>query len=176
MTVIRLTKEFSFEAAHALDGYDGPCREIHGHSYRLFVTVKGRPVAGEGDPKCGMVMDFGVLKRIVNEEIVSHFDHSIVLRQTPCNASLRAMLAERFGNIVTVDYQPTCENMLGDFARRISRRLPEGCYRLCPADRPFRKYVCFLLQLALFIQKFKGSQKAIAAVHAERSFIGIAAE
>ena len=107
MTVIRLTKEFSFEAAHALDGYDGPCREIHGHSYRLFVTVKGCPAAGEGDPKCGMVMDFGVLKRIVNEEIVSHFDHSLVLRQTPCNASLRAMLAERFGNIVTVDYQPT---------------------------------------------------------------------
>lgn len=50
MTVIRLTKEFSFEAAHALDGYDGPCREIHGHSYRLFVTVKGCPAAGEGDP------------------------------------------------------------------------------------------------------------------------------
>ena len=126
MTVIRLTKEFSFEAAHALDGYDGPCREIHGHSYRLFVTVEGCPAAGEGDPKCGMVMDFGVLKRIVNEEIVSHFDHSLVLRQTPCNASLRAMLAERFGNIVTVDYQPTCENMLGDFSRRISRGLPEG--------------------------------------------------
>ena len=40
MTVIRLTKEFSFEAAHALDGYDGPCREIHGHSYRLFMTVR----------------------------------------------------------------------------------------------------------------------------------------
>ena len=76
MTVIRLTKEFSFEAAHALDGYDGPCREIHGHSYRLFVTVKGCPAAGEGDPKCGMVMDFGVLKRIVNEEIVSHWTTS----------------------------------------------------------------------------------------------------
>ena len=126
MTVIRLTKEFSFEAAHALDGYDGPCREIHGHSYRLFVTVKGTPAEDEADPKCGMVMDFGVLKRIVNEEIVSHFDHSLVLRQTPCNALLRAMLAERFGNIVTVDYQPTCENMLGDFAARIARRLPLG--------------------------------------------------
>lgn len=50
------------------------------------------------------------------------------------------------------------------------------CYRLCPADRPFRKYVCFPLQLALFVQKFKGSQKAIAAVHAERPFICIAAE
>ena len=36
MSVIRLTKEFSFEAAHMLEGYDGPCREIHGHSYKLF--------------------------------------------------------------------------------------------------------------------------------------------
>ena len=75
MATIRLTKEFSFEAAHALDGYDGPCREIHGHSYRLFVTVKGRPSTTEGDPKCGMVLDFGVLKRIVHEEIVARFDH-----------------------------------------------------------------------------------------------------
>ena len=105
MIVIRLTKEFSFEAAHALDGYDGPCREIHGHSYRLFVTVKGRPMAGEGDPKCGMVMDFGVLKRIVNEEIVSHFDHSLVLRQTPCNASLRQ---EVIVILVNMDFQPLC--------------------------------------------------------------------
>ena len=86
MTVIRLTKEFSFEAAHALDGYDGPCREIHGHSYRLFVTVKGAPVEDVENPKCGMVMDFGVLKRIVNEEIVSRFDHALVLRDSASGA------------------------------------------------------------------------------------------
>lgn len=109
MAVIRLTKEFSFEAAHALDGYDGPCREIHGHSYRLFVTVKGCPADDDTNPKCGMVMDFGVLKSIVNEEVVSRFDHALVLRATRRDAPLRAVLAERFGNIVTVDYQPTCE-------------------------------------------------------------------
>ena len=80
MTTIRLTKEFSFEAAHALDGYDGPCREIHGHSYRLFVTVKGTPGEDPRNPKYGMVMDFGLLKRIVNEEVVSRFDHALVLR------------------------------------------------------------------------------------------------
>ncbi|MDE6046553.1 MAG: 6-carboxytetrahydropterin synthase, partial [Alistipes sp.] len=79
MSIIRLTKEFSFEAAHALDGYDGPCREIHGHSYRLFVTVKGHPSDAEGDPKCGMVLDFGLLKRIVGEEIVARLDHALVL-------------------------------------------------------------------------------------------------
>lgn len=126
MAVIRLTKEFSFEAAHALDGYDGPCREIHGHSYRLFVTVAGRPVADPGNPKYGMVMDFGVLKRIVNEQIVSRFDHAFVLRDSERGRAVRETLGERFSNIVVVDYQPTCENMLADFARRITSRLPEG--------------------------------------------------
>lgn len=126
MATIRLTKEFSFEAAHALDGYDGPCREIHGHSYRLFVTVKGQPSEDPRDPKYGMVMDFGILKRIVQEEVVSTFDHALVLRGSDEGRALREQLAARFGNIVCVPYQPTCENMLDDFARRIAARLPEG--------------------------------------------------
>lgn len=126
MAVIRLTKEFSFEAAHALEGYDGPCREIHGHSYRLFVTVKGEPDPDPTHSEYGMVMDFGQLKRIVCEEIVSRFDHALTLRASEAGDDLRRTLAARFGNVVTVDYQPTCENMLADFARRIAARLPEG--------------------------------------------------
>ena len=125
MAKIRLTKEFSFEAAHALGGYDGPCREIHGHSYRLFVTVKGDPSTDPQNPKQGMVMDFGVLKKIVSEEVISHFDHALVLRST-ADEALRKLLSEQFDNLVVVDYQPTCENMLDDFARRITARLPEG--------------------------------------------------
>lgn len=126
MAIIRLTKEFSFEAAHALEGYDGACREIHGHSYRLFVTVKGTPSRNEEDPKCGMVTDFGVLKRIVNEEIVSRMDHAFVLRRSAANDALVRALGERFERIVRVDYQPTCENMLCDFAARLRVRLPQG--------------------------------------------------
>lgn len=125
MAIIRLTKEFSFEAAHALGGYDGPCREIHGHSYRLFVTIKGEPSTDPMNPKQGMVMDFGVLKKIVNEEIISCFDHALVLRST-ADEGLRRVLAEQFDNVVTVEYQPTCENMLDDFAHRLMKRLPEG--------------------------------------------------
>lgn len=126
MAVIRLTKEFSFEAAHALEGYDGACREIHGHSYRLFVTVKGCPSASEADPKCGMVLDFGVLKRIVNEQIVACMDHAFVVRRSAGNEALCRMLGNRFRRIVVVDYQPTCENMLADFAERLRGGLPEG--------------------------------------------------
>lgn len=124
--VIRLTKEFSFEAAHALEGYDGACREIHGHSYRFFVTIKGEPSTDERDPKYGMVMDFGELKRIVNEQVVAPFDHAFVLRRTPENTRLYDQLRDRFERIVMVEFQPTCENLLQEFASRIRRQLPEG--------------------------------------------------
>ena len=124
MAKIRLTKEFSFESAHALDGYDGLCREIHGHSYRLFVTIKGEPVSEEGNPKLGMVMDFGDLKRIVNGEIVDRLDHSFVLRDSAQNTELLNALGTKFNKIVLVDYQPTCENMLADFAARLQKTLP----------------------------------------------------
>ena len=126
MATIRLTKEFSFEAAHALDGYDGPCREIHGHSYRLFVTVKGHPSEDSRDPKYGMVMDFGILKRIVQEEVVSTFDHALVLRDSEEGRALRGQLAARFENIVAVPTQRRGKNVLDAFPRRIAARLPEG--------------------------------------------------
>lgn len=125
--VIRLTKEFAFESAHALAGYDGKCREIHGHSYRLFVTVAGTPSERGDDPKRGMVMDFGELKRIVGREIVDRLDHSFVLRRTEENERIAATLAGGgFRNAILVDYQPTCENMLCDFAARLRKALPEG--------------------------------------------------
>ncbi|MFI3278971.1 MAG: 6-carboxytetrahydropterin synthase [Rikenellaceae bacterium] len=124
--MIRLTKEFSFESAHALEGYDGACREIHGHSYRLFVTVKGEPIADTDNPKCGMVIDFGDLKRIVNEQIINRLDHSFVMRQTPQSEQIASSMRCQFANIQLVEYQPTCENMLSDFAARISSQLPAG--------------------------------------------------
>ncbi len=124
--MIRLTKEFSFESAHALEGYDGACREIHGHSYRLFVTVKGDPIADLQSAKCGMVIDFGDLKRVVGEQIISRLDHSFVMRRSPASEALAQSMSAQFKNVILVDYQPTCENMLVDFAARIAPRLPAG--------------------------------------------------
>lgn len=126
MAIIRLTKEFSFESAHTLEGYDGACREIHGHSYRLFVTVKGEPSTDEEDPKRGMVIDFGALKRIVREEVVDRMDHAFLMRRSAGGERLAEAMRGRFGRVVLTDYQPTCENLLPDFAERIRRRLPEG--------------------------------------------------
>lgn len=126
MSNIRLTKEFRFEMAHTLDGYDGACSQIHGHSYRLFVTVEGRPVDCKGNPKDGMMVDFGIIKHIVSEQIVAPLDHSFVIRRTEDNTDLIEVLLRHYTNIHVVDYQPTSENMLLDFASRLTRAFPEG--------------------------------------------------
>ncbi len=109
-----------------LEGYDGLCREIHGHSYKLFVTVKGEPESDSSSPKLGMVMDFGDLKRIVNEQIVGRLDHSFMMRNTLAAENILNQLSYRFAKIVLTDYQPTCENMLSDFAERLLGALPEN--------------------------------------------------
>ncbi|WP_026474268.1 6-pyruvoyl trahydropterin synthase family protein [Alkaliflexus imshenetskii] len=123
MSKIRLTKEFRFEMAHALWNYDGLCKNIHGHSYILQVTVIGTPITDVDNVKLGMVMDFGDLKEIVNREIVQKLDHAIVLSNRVPEAQLRQLeqMTERY---FILDYQPTCENMLIDFAQRLQHNLP----------------------------------------------------
>jgi 6-pyruvoyltetrahydropterin/6-carboxytetrahydropterin synthase len=123
-SIIRVTKEFSFEMAHALWNYDGPCRNVHGHSYRLFVTLEGTPLNKPGNPKDGMVIDFTDLKRIVKKEIVDVFDHVVVFSNV-YDKDKTAMFNQMFGNTVVVEYQPTCENLVTDFAGRIMRQLPK---------------------------------------------------
>lgn len=118
--VLRLTKEFGFEMAHALTGYDGKCRNIHGHSYRLFVTVEGEQQTDPNSPKKGMVVDFREIKELVNRCVVEPFDHALVLpKDTPYITDLDTKL-------VLTDWQPTTENLLVDFAKRIEAELPEG--------------------------------------------------
>jgi 6-pyruvoyltetrahydropterin/6-carboxytetrahydropterin synthase len=123
MTLIRITKEFRFEAAHALKGYDGPCRNIHGHSYELSVTITGEPVSSVDSPKKGMVMDFSELKKIIKKSVIEPFDHSLIL-STEYQDDEFIKSGEAFSNVVFVEYQPTSENLLVDFAARISRLLP----------------------------------------------------
>jgi 6-pyruvoyltetrahydropterin/6-carboxytetrahydropterin synthase len=125
MSIIRITKEFRFEAAHALLGYDGPCKSIHGHSYELSVTITGTPLQDKGSPKTGMVMDFGDLKKIIKKNIIDSVDHALILNKDYPVEDVQK-IGEVFCNIVWVDYQPTSENLLSDFSKRIILLLPDG--------------------------------------------------
>ncbi len=124
MSTIRITKQFNFETGHALYGYDGKCKNVHGHSYKLSVTVSGKPISDNTNVKFGMVIDFGDLKKIVKEEIVDVFDHATVFNKNTPHIELAAELKNRGHHIILVDYQPTSEMMVIDFAKKIKDRLP----------------------------------------------------
>ena len=118
--LLRLTKEFEFQMAHALSGYDGKCRNIHGHNYRLQVTVEGQPIANPDDAKNGMVIDFGDIKRIVSQYIVEPFDHAFVVSEGSPFASVEGT------KLSVVPFQPTSENLLLHFASLLAGRFPAG--------------------------------------------------
>lgn len=125
MTTIRISKEFNFDMAHALLGYDGLCKNIHGHSYTLVVTVIGTPINDKESPKDGMLIDFKDLKSIIKQKIIDRFDHALVLNSaTP--ADLLQMMLKNYDKIVLLDYQPTTENMITSMAADISGLLPSN--------------------------------------------------
>ncbi len=125
MASVRITKKFDFEMAHALWNYDGACRNIHGHSYKLFVTVRGEPVEDESDVKNGMVMDFGDLKRIVQDHIVNKFDHSVVVSDRAPHDFI-GRVEQMFEKYELTPFQPTSENLLLLFAEILKKELPSS--------------------------------------------------
>ncbi len=130
--------------AHALRNYDGLCRNIHGHSYKMDITLSGQPLHDESSPKNGMVMDFGDLKKLVNEEIISLLDHALVLN-SKTDAQLVEVLKHNYEKIVIVDFQPTTENLLNFVADKIKAKLPEKveltCVRLRETDTSYAEWI-----------------------------------
>jgi 6-pyruvoyltetrahydropterin/6-carboxytetrahydropterin synthase len=125
MSKIRITKKFNFEMAHALYNYDGLCRNIHGHTYLLEVTLQGENYKNPGQPKDGMVMDFGMLKKLVKNKIVHVFDHALLVNSLfpPEHIEAFKKATER---LIVVDFQPTSENMVVYFAQILQPELPEN--------------------------------------------------
>ncbi len=117
--LVRVTKIFTFDLAHALVNYDGPCKNIHGHTYHLHVTIVGKTSTNQTDPKLGMVLDFGELKKIVQTYILQEFDHALVLN-VHAPYSSNELFNQNFEKVIRVPYQPTCENLLLDFKNKLS--------------------------------------------------------
>ena len=122
MAKLRITKEFKFEGAHALMNYNGKCKNIHGHSYILYVTVVGEAKTDPNGPDNGMVIDFKLLKDIVNKNVIDKFDHALVLEEgTP----LSNELSTEYPNVYLTNFRPTTENLICFFAQTIKENLPQ---------------------------------------------------
>ena len=122
--IVRITKEFKFETGHALYGHDGLCKNIHGHSYKLSVCLTGQPIADSEDVKFGMVVDFSDIKKIINQSIVEPFDHATVLNVDSPHKELADYMEKIGQKVKRVNYQPTSEMMVLDFANIIKELLP----------------------------------------------------
>ena len=111
--------------AHTLYEYDGLCRNIHGHSYNLEVTISGEPRNEPGHPKDGMVLDFSELKTIVKSRIVDRFDHALMVNNLVPEKQME-LLRQTTNRIIVVNFQPTSENIVVYIAEILQQHLPAG--------------------------------------------------
>lgn len=109
--------------AHALTGHDGPCKNIHGHSYILSITISGKTINNPADPKNGMVIDFSDLKKIVRETIIEKFDHALVLNESDKG---KIVLNGYESKLIYVPFAPTCEMLLEHFHQLILTKFPSS--------------------------------------------------
>lgn len=121
---ISVTKIFRFEMAHFLHKHNGLCQNLHGHSYKLLVTLAGRVKHEPNTPDDGMLMDFGELKKLVKDEILDHFDHALVVNENSPEATKLEALG--FDRTVLLPFQPTCENLILHFVRKLVPHIPPG--------------------------------------------------
>lgn len=120
--MLRLTKIFHFEMAHAIHGYPGVCKNIHGHSYELHVTVSS--VNGYKDyiPAPGFVIDFKDIKKIVIAAVIEKFDHKVILSRDFLFENPSFSSQE---NLVTWEAEPTAENLLIYMKQILCEKLPD---------------------------------------------------
>jgi 6-pyruvoyltetrahydropterin/6-carboxytetrahydropterin synthase len=123
MAQIRLTRQFNFEMAHALWNYDKSCRNVHGHSYSLFVTIIGEPCNDSNDPKNGMVVDFSEIKLWVKKNIIDELDHSLLISSDADIENLKKV-NQMFDKLKIMEFQPTCENLLIYISDLVRKNLP----------------------------------------------------
>lgn len=109
--------------AHAILGYDGLCNQLHGHSYELHVSVVSDNNGNEYLPSPGFVFDFKELRKCVKHAVIRHLDHQLVLSEAYLlqNPEMRHK-----ANLLTLEAEPTAENLLIFMQKNIRQELPAG--------------------------------------------------
>ena len=120
----QLTTHASFDSAHFLSGYEGKCRNLHGHRWKLEVTVSSENLVREGQIR-GMIVDFDELKKDV-KNLADEFDHCLIIEKGTQKEKTMEVLTEEEFKIIQVDFRPTAEN----FARYFYERMQKAGYKV----------------------------------------------
>lgn len=113
-----LQGEASFDAAHFLKGYQGKCKNLHGHRWRVAATVQGQTLQPDG-PKKGMLVDFGDLKADL-KALADDFDHALLVEQGALRPETVAALEAEDFRMVTLPFRTTAEHMARYFYDRLT--------------------------------------------------------
>ena len=137
--MFKVSKEFSFDMAHILDGHDGKCQNLHGHTYKLQVEVSGDLVT-DGAKK-GMVVDFTDVKSIVKSEILDHMDHAFIYDTTSeRECKIANLLNELNSKTFGIPVRTTAEEMARFMFNRLKSKLPISAIRLWETPTSFCEY------------------------------------
>ena len=118
--MLTIIKSVRFDAAHVLTNHKGLCRNLHGHTYRVDVSVR----QADGD-SADMVMDFKDVKRICEETVLSKFDHAFIYNDTsPAESDIAAVVAKHGMRTVALPWRSTAENLARHFFTELSARIP----------------------------------------------------
>ncbi len=131
MAKLKVSKHFDFEAAHFLPHYHGKCERLHGHSYKLIVTVEG-----EVDPHSGMVIDFVILKKIVKERIIEKLDHYLLndFMENPTAENTVVWMWEQLTPFSEILEQENSNNTLPEEAEKIMKDSKKPHKKSVPTD------------------------------------------
>lgn len=138
----KVTREFSFEAAHMLSGYNGMCQNLHGHSYKLQITVEGAPKNNPKLPDNEMVMDFSDLKKLVNDKVISKLDHALIFSSKefrhPAEEDLYKWAQIYTMRHIVLNGRSTAETITAWIRSRLINQLGEGVHvRLWETEKSF---------------------------------------
>lgn len=121
MTVV--TKSVKFDAAHVLTNHCGLCKNLHGHTYRVDVSVSAE-IPSQGD----MVIDFKDLKRIASEVICERFDHAFIYNtRSEGECEIAAVVQKHSMRTIALPFRSTAENLAGYFFGQLKERIPGLC-------------------------------------------------
>lgn len=120
--MLSLTKVFHFETGHALNEYEGACKNIHGHSYELRVSVTTSNQSDDFLPAPGFIIDFKEIKKIVTQKIVDHLDHKLILSKAYLQKHPQFNELE---NLIIWDFEPSAENILLFIKNTLFNEFPE---------------------------------------------------
>ena len=128
-----LTTEASFDAAHFLTNYEGKCKNIHGHRWKVQISIYG-------ELNNGMLVDFGILKNDL-KNLCDYFDHSFIVEKNSLKKELYDMLREQF-LIRDVDFRTTAENFSKYFYDELSKKY--NVYEVLVYETPTNcaRYIC----------------------------------